>query len=322
MRLVIAAAAMAFAAVPAFAGEGAARDGMQWLQRIATASRSQDFSGTFLYQQGNRVDTSRITHYVDGSGNELEKLESLDGPEREIIRRNDEVRCYIPGSKLLRVEKRRGRKAFPDLLPEQVGMLSENYDVRLGGIERVAGLECQIVILEPKDDMRYGHTLCADRETGLLVKAVMVDDAGQVVEQFAFTQVAIGGPIEPAQLKPRFAAAPGDWREERLTPPEINDTGWSIGNPPRGFRKVMEMKRPMPGKGLQVTHIVLSDGLVAVSVFIEPLRGDKPPRAGVSRRGSINVFARPVSEHMVTVLGETPVTTVQLIGNSVNHSGK
>lgn len=322
MKAVTAAAALLLAAVPAFAGTDSAGDPMAWLQRISAAARTLNYTGTFVYQQGDRVDSSRITHYVDGTGNELEKQESLDGPEREVIRRNDEVRCYIPDSKLLKVEKRRVRKAFPDLIPEQLGPLTENYDVRLGGLERVAGIECQIVFLEPRDAMRYGHTLCADRESGLLMKAVMVDDSKQVVEQFAFTQITIGGPIDPASLNPRFSASPGDWREERLAPPAITETGWTIGNPPPGFRKVMEMKRSIPGRGLQVTHIVLSDGLVAVSVFIEPLGGEKHPRAGFSRRGGINVFARPVSEHMVTVLGETPVTTVQTIGNSVSYKGK
>jgi sigma-E factor negative regulatory protein RseB len=321
MKFLVAAALM-FAAVPVLAGDPAAGEGIKWLERMGSAARTQNFSGTFVYQQGNRVDTSRITHYVDGGGNELEKLESLDGPEREIIRRNDEVRCYIPDSKLLKVEKRRGRKAFPDLLPEQVGELAEHYLVRLGGRERVAGIECQIVTLEPRDDMRYGHTLCADRDSGLLVKAVMLDENRQVVEQFAFTQLVIGGGVDPAHLKPRFAATPGEWREERVAPPVINETGWSIANSPPGFKKVMEMKRAIPGKGAEVTHIVLSDGLVAVSVFIEPLGGDKHPQSGFSRRGGINVFARPVSEHMVTVLGETPVSTVQLIGNSVSYSGR
>lgn len=322
MKVVTAAAALLLAAVPAYAGADPGGDPMAWLQRISAAARTLNYTGTFVYQQGDRVESSRITHYVDVSGNELEKQESLDGPEREVIRRNDEVRCYIPDSKLLKVEKRRGRKAFPDLIPEKLGPLTENYDVRLGGLERVAGIECQIVLLEPRDAMRYGHTLCADRESGLLMKAMMVDDSKQVVEQFAFTQITIGGAIDPASLNPRFSASPGDWREERLAPPAITESGWTIGNSPPGFRKVMEMKRQIPGRGLQVTHIVLSDGLVAVSVFIEPLGGEKHPRAGFSRRGGINVFARPVSEHMVTVLGETPVTTVQVIGNSVSYSGK
>lgn len=322
MKLLIAAAALLLTAAPSFAADSAAVDGLAWLQRIGNAARTLNYSGTFVYQQGNRVETSRITHYADAAGNELEKLESLDGPEREVIRNNDEVRCYLPDSKILKVEKRRGRKAFPDLLPEQLGPVSENYNVRLGGRERIAGLDCQILLLEPRDGMRYGHRLWADRETGLLVKAVMLDDHDQVVEQFAFTQVAIGGPIDPETLRPRFAAAPGDWHEERSAPPVVAESGWHVGSRPPGFRKVMEMKRSIPGKGLQLTHIVLSDGLVAVSVFIEPMVGEDRPRMGFSKRGGINVFTRPVSEHVVTVLGEAPVGTVQLIGNSVSYGGK
>ena len=320
MRQWLVAAALLLGPAAGWAADPAPADPVAWLQRIATAARSLNYTGTFVYQHGTRVETSRIVHYVDPAGNEMERLEGLDGPMREVIRSNDEVKCYLPDSRTVRIEKRQARKSFPALLPEQVASMAGNYDVRLGGLERVAGLDCRVLLLEPKDDKRYRHRMWVDTASGLLVKTAMLDDKGKVVEQFAFTQLTIGGPIDREQLKPR-AAVGREWQEERQVDPVAAETGWAIANQPPGFKKVMEMTRSLPGKSAPVTHIVISDGLVAVSVFIEPLPPGDTFRFGISSQGAINVFTRPVADHLVTVLGETPAATVMQIGNSVSYKG-
>ncbi|MBI2311382.1 MAG: MucB/RseB C-terminal domain-containing protein [Betaproteobacteria bacterium] len=298
-------------------------DAVEWLQKIANAARQLNYSGTFIYQYGNRVETSRIIHMVDASG-EHEKLETLDGSPREVIRNNDEVKCFLPDTKTVKVEKRTRAKSFPALLPQQLSALTENYAVRKMEPERIAGYDCQVIILEPRDGMRYGHKLWADAGSGLLLKATMLDEKGQVVEQFAFTELRIGGPIDREALKPKFAGAAAEWREDRsgAPAPVSADTGWSVKSIPPGFRKVTELKRSTAGRTVPVSHIVYSDGLAAVSVFIEPLPAGGRLRQGLSNQGAINVYTRSVSDHTVTVLGETPAATVMQIGNSVSFRGK
>lgn len=295
-------------------------DAMAWLEKIASAARRLNYSGTFVYQYGQHAETSRIVHMVEG-GSEHEKLESMDGSEREIVRSDDELRCFLPGSRTVRIEKRSARKSFPALLPEQLSTLSESYAVRKGDVERVGGFECQTLTLEPRDGMRYRHKLWADVNSGLLLKAAMIDEKGQVVEQFTFTQLTIGGAIDPQRLKPRS----GDkaWREIRSSPEAATvDSGWTVKSLPAGFRKTMEMKRAIEGKPSPVTHIVFSDGLVAVSVFIEPMANASRPPGGASSQGAINVVTRPVGDHVVTVLGETPSATVRQVADSVSYRGK
>lgn len=314
------AVALVLGAFPAAAAESG--DGVAWLQRIASSARTINYIGTFVYQHDNRVETSRIIHLVDETG-EHEKLEMLDGPPREIIRSNDEVQCYFPEAKTLRIDKRKPRKAFPALLPEQLSTLIENYHVRVAGRERIAGYECQVLILEPKDGLRYGHKLWADIGSGLLLKASMFDDKGKVVEQFAFTQVEIGRPIDRGLLKPKYEARALLWQERVMTDEREGDTrsGWIIRDPPTGFKKILEVKRRLGAKPRPVTHIMLSDGLVAVSVFVEPLDTSPSTVQRLSHQGAINVVSRVVNDHLVTVVGETPVATVMKIANSVAYRG-
>lgn len=314
MRLAL--AALALASWLAAPGPVRAQDdSFQWLQRAATAARSLNYTGTFVYQRGTRSETSRITHAVDDDG-EHEKLELLDGPSREIIRSNDRVSCYFSESKTVRVEKRRKRRSFPALLPEEPTRLADSYHVRTGPRERIAGFDCQKIVLEPRDQMRYGHRLWADARTGLLLKAQTVNERGEVVEQFAFTQLAIGTPIAPEALKPREAGA--EWRVEESSPGEEGaSSGWTVSNPPSGFRKIMDTKRRLSSRPGMVSHLVYSDGISAVSVFVEAINPDRKLVPGVTQQGAIHVYTRTQGASVVTVLGEAPAVTVLRIGNSL-----
>src|SRR5689334_22850938 len=142
-------------------------DPLAWLERIARAARQLNYSGTFVYQHGDQVETSRITHYFDRTG-EYEKLETLDGPKREIIRNNNEILSYDVDHHVVKREKRAPRRSFPALLPDQIASLNENYQLRKEEHERIAGFDAQALVLQPRDGFRYGHKLWADANTGLL----------------------------------------------------------------------------------------------------------------------------------------------------------
>jgi len=318
---------------------GVQNDALSLLQKSVAAARHLNYVGTIVHQTDGHVETSRIVHKVDPSG-EHERLEVLDGTPREVIRNNDEVTCYLSGGKTVNTGKRQNKKSFPALLPESLSNLADSYVIELGGRERVAGYECQVIVLKPKDDMRYGHKLWVDGNSGLLLKA-MVTEGGKTVEQFLFTQITIGGNIDKAMLKPKYSGknaaqtvggnAPA--KPEEASPPGASalnspvQLGWQAKNLPPGFKKIMEMKRNLPGKPSPVGHLVYSDGLAAVSVFIEPTAQmypaapSVPPLQGLSPgRGAINVFTRTVGDSLVTVVGETPQATVMQIGNSVFNS--
>lgn len=288
------------------------------LQKIASAAHVINYSGTFVFRHDAFMETSRIAHLSDASG-EHEKIEVLDGPAREIVRDNDNVVCFMPENKLVTVERRKSHKSFPALLPVQLSSIDENYAIKLGGMERVAGYECQNVMLEPRDAYRYGHRLCADSTSGLLLKASTVNEKNEVVDQFFFTQVSIGGNIDNDQLKSKYTVK----LAANLPIKDVQaDPGWVVNSPPSGFKQIMSLKRAFRGKKFPTNHLVFSDQLAAVSIFIEPLAGILKPVSGLSSQGAINVYAKPVGQYQVTVLGEVPAVTVTQFGNSVSFVAK
>ena len=283
-----------------------------WLRKIHEATQRLSYTGTFVYQNGGRTETSRITRYVDSSG-DIEKLEVLDGVPREIVRTKDTVRCYLPGSRVVKVD-RRTERGFPALLPERISALARHYDISLGETRRIAGLDCQAVLLTPKDDLRYGYQLCADVDSGMLMRAVTLDPAGESVEQFTFTQLTIGG-VTRDMVRPRHAGRA--WRVEDAAAAPARLAGWGLASELPGFHKIIELKRRL-GESRPAGQMVYSDGLAAVSVFIEPLDARRDPvRTGLASMGAIHIYTREVANHMVTVVGEAPALSVQRIADAV-----
>ena len=288
---------------------------LAWLRKMQDAAQKLSYTGTFVYQNAGRSETSRITRFVEASGGDNEKLEVMDGVPREIVRTKDTVRCYLPGARLVKVD-RRTERGFPALLPERISAVARNYDITLGETRRIAGYDCQAVVLTPKDNLRYGYRLYADNASGMLLRAVTFDASGEQIEQFMFTQLVIGG-VTRDMVKPRHASR--NWRVEDAEAAPARANGWGLSSELPGFHKVVELKRRL-SDSRPAAQMVYSDGLAAVSVFIEAVEGrPEPVRPGLASMGAIHMYTREVANHVVTVVGEAPAASVQRIANAVEY---
>jgi sigma-E factor negative regulatory protein RseB len=297
------------------------RTDAQWIQAVRLAALRVNYSGTVVYQAGGEMRSSRITHLFDGVHSH-ERIQTLDGKPREFIRRrsasNDEVQCLIPESRRVIVERRSVEESFPGLSSASPEEILERYVLTLGGIERVAGIECQLMTLEPKDSARYGYRLWVDRATGLLLKAQTLNEKREVIEQIAFSDVRIGERIERSKLRPAWSIEGWSVQRSEYHTADLAQKGWSVPVPD-GFRKTREVERRIAGA--DALQIVFSDGLATVSVFIEPNSKDKPAADEVNHLGPTSAYSRRVGESLVTVVGEVPPSTVRAVAASVEFRG-
>lgn len=297
-----------------------AEDGLALLQRIAQGSRQLTYSGTFIYRSGGKVDTSRIAHSLR-DGLEVERIEALDGSPREVLRAGSEVKCFFPEEKLVIIENRSSQRGFPALLPAGLGSLPEHYAIRSGGQGRIAGIKSRAVILEPRDGLRYGHEFWMDAASGLLLKANLVGQDGEMLESFAFTQVQVGDPLERDALKPRFDSERVRVQQVRSTEVKPDEMDWSFRTLLPGFRKVATMKRQTAPENPESLHVVFSDGLASISVFIES--GASAGETGnTSTVGPVSVYRRQLGEHRLVVVGEVPALAVRRLGDGIEQRRK
>lgn len=296
---------------------GEAQVGLDWLKTVAFAAHQTDYSGTFVYQYENRVETSRITHVTLDDG-EYERLERLDGPKRELIRHHGQVWSFM-NHKMVQMNSSSGRGSFPSLLPEQLAALSASYTPKSGAVERIAGYNAQLISFQPKDNLRYVKKIWAHTDSGLPLKFAVVNEQGKVVEQYAFTELKIGAGIDKAWIAASGTSSINQLPEQKSQAPAKNfASGWSVSALPAGFKKTMEVQRPMRGKHAPVTQMVFSDGLSAISVFIEPSDEDEDDVAGLSSRGAVNLYHNVIDNHLITVVGEVPPRTVMQVFDSVH----
>ena len=299
-------------------------EAMEWLVRISKAARELPYSGVFVHQTADNSTTSRITHLVDKQGVEHEKIETLDGPLYEIIRRNEEMFCYQPDVKTVRVDRRASGRFFPSLITATPQLIAENYRPQLGNVERIAGFDCQWIILEPRDAMRYMQKVCAEIGSGLLLRAKTYNDRNHLLEQFMFTQLDVNRNVNRQALSSQYEKSPGWQRDYSVKSPlKDTDTGWVVGNLPAGFKKVMEMLRSLSGRPQPVAQLVFSDGLAHVSVFAEPAQmPGKVAAAGASDDNPTSFAVRSVGDYQVTVMGEVPLAAVQAIADGVSRRAR
>lgn len=304
------------ASFTAFANPGG--DPLTWLQRAASSARNTNYAGTVMHISGERATTTRITHLFI-SGSEHEKIESLDGPRREIVRHDDQLQCFYPDAKTIRMDRRVTARFFPSVLSGPPEALGEFYRLQLGKVERVLGRDCQWIHLEPKDALRYAQRLCAELDTGLLLRARTLGTKQQVLEQYTFTDLRTGAQVSRNELKSTFQAQSKDWHRDGKPLDEAKpvSTGWTVSMRPSGFRQVWEMQKKLPNRDQPVSQLVFSDGVATMSVFVEPMSNAPNTTEALSEEGALSVFVRPMGEHIVTVLGEVPPAAAQYAGRSV-----
>ena len=299
-----------FAGLVLLSGGARADAAADWLNRAATAAKQQNYSGLYVYHHGEHVEVLRVQHRADANG-EQEKVEVMDGTSRQFMRINNDVYCHLPDGKHVRLERNALRRFFPALLPAQPASLLDFYEAKLGGIERVAGRACQVVTLAPRDGYRYTYNFWLDTRTGLPLKARIVNDSGNVISILVFSEIQIG---KAPDIRNDMAGK----IIQKIQPgkPVMND--WNV-TPPPGYEQVQEAVRVLPGKRAPVTHLVFSDGLSVLSMFVEPADPQVQSLHGLSAEGAIGIYAREVDGYIVTTLGEVPNMALIETGNSATR---
>jgi sigma-E factor negative regulatory protein RseB len=303
---------------PAFAETGRAGEAYDWLNRIVQSAQSMNYIGTYTFSHDGKIETSRVTHVNDGEG-ERGKVEFLDGPPREILRENNQITCYYPENRLVKVDRGEGRHFFPGLISGSPAQLKEHYVMTFAGNDRVAGRECRVVRLEPKDGFRFAYRLCADLQSGLLLRAATEDEHHAVMQQFAFTEFQVEGASD-ARLKPSWPANGWLWDKTGLQVDNA-DNGIVVNTVPAGFRKIAEVRRAADGRNSPMVHLVYSDGLSSVSLFIEPARSGNATTVE-SRRGALSFYSWRSGEQQITAVGEVPPQAVAQFARAVSLSTK
>jgi len=305
---------------PAFAAPE--EDPWEILQRAANAARDLSYQGVFTYQSATGARSVQMTHMNYGQG-EYARIVVLDGSPREVLSQGRDTVIFTPRNEKVVIEKRRTQNLFPALLPTNIEVIKVSYQGRLGGQERIGGRDGQIVVLEPKDKYRYAYKFWTDREYGLLLKTVTLNERKEAMEQLAFNQLTLLNNRNMDWFQPSvsygkeyvMAPLPGQFPSE---PEPLNS--WQVDKLPAGYKKIQQVTRLVPGKPAPVTQVIFSDGLASVSLFVEPLAKGVAPKVGHTAMGATNFYAHVAHGYQIVAVGEVPDATVAEIASAVSFN--
>src|ERR1700689_1672691 len=261
-----------------------ADDPREWLEKMNKALATRNYDGTFFHLSGGRVETMRIVHRVR-AGRVTERLQSLDGSGREFVRANGELTCYLPDQHTVLVEPRQDRGPFLGSLPQFDATVSDFYHIEALPDTHILGRPARGIAVNPKDQFRFGYRLWLDEKTAMPLKTQLCDSHGQVIEQIFFARLDMPESIPDSDLAPVVRTEGMRWVRQGPS----NDTAspalsaYRASELPPGFRLTVAGAQTIGGATVPASHLVYSDGLATVSVFVEAPPGDMPgPDSGPS----------------------------------------
>jgi sigma-E factor negative regulatory protein RseB len=304
-----------------FTGSAFATEGIALLDRMSDSMRSKNYTGVFVYRHKEKVETLKIIHRQTEKGID-ERLITLSGKPREIIRDDRKVTCIWPEKRLVLLDKNRRKSRFPGIIPENLKRLPDHYSITLNDrSERIAGRLSHVVDVSPKDQYRYGYRLWIDRDSHLLIRSDLLDEKDKAVEQVMFTELKVYKSLPDDLFESEYLQEGYQWKEidkvEDTKPEQVSD--WQVKLLPPGFFLQSFNQRKKPELSIPIEHMVYSDGMASVSVFIEPKYNNEHDKlvSGNSRRGALSIYGRSLGDFHVTVLGEVPQSTAKLIAESI-----
>ena len=297
-------------ALPALADEG-----QEWLDRMAGALAGSSYAGEFVCESAGRAEHLRIVHRVR-DGAVAERLVSLTGNGRELVREGDEITVYLPDQKLAIIERRPEGSDLMGALPQFGGAFRPWYEVSYVGREAALLGPAAVVVVRPKDGYRFGYRLWIDEASHMPVRSELSDAANRVIERVRFTRLDFDNSISDAAFEPDLDRTKLRWVRQA---PQTTDVApaWRAAQMPPGFRLSVSGLQAMAGSSSPVSHLVFSDGLASVSVFIETPAPGAVPVTGSGRSGVASAFSTVVQGHQVTVVGEVPPDTLKFIATGL-----
>lgn len=292
-------------------------DPADWLNRMGAAVQSTSYEGTVIRIHDGVAEALKVVHTVD-DGVVREKVVAQEGSGLEIIRNGNEVHNIRPDRRSVLVEEWDDQSTLFSTLPSSQIRFGNEYDVAIVRKDRIAGREALNLAIRQHDKYRYGHRIWLDTETGFPLQTQLIDEDGAIIEQVKFADIVINQDIDASALASSYSTDQFTWFTQsggHLTT-DIQ-TRWSSDQLPEGFRAVSTHEEEVQGTDELVTHILFSDGLANVSVFITANSGKMI--TGAARVGGSNSYSVEYDDFEITAIGEVPAITVEQIATTMRQ---
>ncbi|MGH8273008.1 MAG: MucB/RseB C-terminal domain-containing protein [Gammaproteobacteria bacterium] len=310
-------------ALPLRAAPSSAAD---WLSHMQQALAHKSYRGVLVFM-GNG---GAVTYQLVVSQGKYARMTALTGPQREILRGPKAVIRLRNGGNAMVIRGMGGGASplpFPPATRVDLSKLKRHYALELGGSSRVAGRAVQLMQIVPRDKWRYGYRVWIGAQSGLPLRSELVTSAGKTLEQAFFTHLSlIQAPAAESAIGAKAVsilahASKGDNSSEGACSGK-NTPAFNFKQLPPGFHVTKTVCESAPAGELPVTHVLITDGLATVSLFVAAHPAGGPALVGATAVGSVHAVGRLEGSYALTAMGDVPIGTVARIAHSLVIGGK
>ncbi len=287
----------------------AQRDGEHWYNFMSDALNGQNFEASLVYVLGERIEPYHWLHAVEPSGDQLELIVQMNGPGFRALRIGDKVSHFHPAARDYSLRSKSINHLIPPAFSQKFEQIKSYYRVVAVGGARVLDRKAQHIRLISKHDNRFGFSVWVDRDSGMPLKMMMINEEGVPIEQVQLTSLALRQDPSPLleELK-RLSMPPLIQLSARNLPMQANvRPTWQ----PEGFKLVEQKHHQLAVDSTPVDHYLFTDGLTEYSVYIAPRVIEQ--RGAISVVGSQNLYTEPRNDVIITVVGQIPIQTAKRI---------
>ena len=285
------------------------------IARMAKASKELSYSGLFTYEFRGNLTSVKVAHIVR-DGQTYERIVHMDGPEREIVRRGDDMDCMRASDMLL-------RGSVLKITDNNYSHLQDFYNFYIRGDTRIAGRAVSVVNVIPKDKYRYGYIIAIDKETGLMLQSVLINSKGKPMERFQFVDISIGADLDNVESTSELPDS-DDINIDQSDclrvdqQAKVSSSQWVPKWLPPGF--VLSSYQPIGEDGQE--SLMYTDGLAVFSVFIDSAeKSGALPAVDANLGATVAVLTKGFfnkQRYAISVVGEIPRSTAREIASGIS----
>jgi sigma-E factor negative regulatory protein RseB len=285
-----------------------------WLERLSISLNKLNFSTSFVVVKNNQAQPYHWFHGVDENGKELEILSLLNGPRRDILRKDNVVSYIEPELPPYSVSSQKISGPIPAILAGDISQLETIYDFISVGRSRILGRPAQLIRIESKNVHRYAYWLWLDQQSSMLLKLSIVTKQGQPLEHIQFTHLDITDKPSESVLQlhetelPVLVDIPVDYQKQQLQ--------WDVNWLPEGFKQINSNRHKISMTKQPVEFMLFSDGLVDISIYVNASK-EKQRNSDFAKDGATLVLNQVNEGIEVSVVGKIPSKTAKKIADSI-----
>lgn len=288
---------------------------LEYLQLMQKSYKELNYEVIYLNNLSNKIEPKQLIHGVV-DGQEIAYFRYLNGAMRESLQFLQKISYFEQGAQSYTLQSKHNRSVFASIANFDYLKGKDSYDYIILGKGRIAGKQAIAIRMISKDDYRFSYVVWLDVDSNLPLRLDTLNNSNIILDQVMVVSLLISENINPWLKKLSQQKLP-QLLELPESPQELSSK-WNVNWLPTGFDIIRsDQHKLIMHENEPVSYIMLSDGIVSVSIYISAKQIHLEDKEQIIKRGSTILYTYQFHDYEVNIVGEIPVVTAKRLVESI-----